>query len=153
MAEEGCLRDGSFQNVDVEGELRATKRVVPLTAAYTVKVKESGTIFTLGTAGGFTVTLPTPVNNGGFSAKFIAIVAPTTAYIIASGAADTMLGGFTTSEDAQGSVDSEVDGGADQINFVATLAVISDWVEVISDGTNYYCTGHCNVQDGLTLTG
>ena len=126
--------------------------VQTLAAAKTLTGDDNGKTFFLNLAGGFTVTLPA-VSNAGFRVKFIVKTAPTTAYIVASAAGDDILGGFDTGEDAAGSVDSEVSGGADQVNFVANTSVIGDYAEFVSDGTNWYVGGHCNVQDGMTLTG
>ena len=127
--------------------------VETLGAAKTLTTKDdNGKTFMLALVGGFTVTLPAISGSAGTRFKFIASVAPTTAYIVASAEGDNILGGFDTSADGT-AVDSEVSGGADQINFVASTAVIGDYVELISDGSNWYASGHCNVATGLTLTG
>jgi len=115
-----------------------SKTVTDLAAATTLAAADSGKIFTLSLAGGFTVTLPTPGAAGaGWSAQFIVGVAPTTAYIIASGTASTMYGTVTTSEAALG----DSGAGDDNIQFVASSAVIGDLITITSNGTNYFAYG------------
>jgi hypothetical protein len=141
-------------NAVVTGDVRAggavtASGVVALTEATTLTAAQSGKLFTLGTAGGFTTTLPSPAS--GLKFKFVVKVAPTTAYIIASaGSANKIYGVVASAEDAAGSV--AVAAASDTISFVASKALIGDTVEVISDGVNWYATGFCNVQDAVTLT-
>lgn len=122
-------------------------------AAKTLTSEDSGKTFLLNLAGGFTVTLP--AHSAGLRFKFFVKTQPTTAYIVAAATADvdTIVGSFSSSDlDAIADADGEVAGG-DQINFVASTAVVGDWVEVISDGTNWYTSGHCTAVGGLTITG
>lgn len=126
--------------------------VETLTAADTLTAEDNGKVFFLNLAGGFTVTLPAVASSAGYRVKFVVITAPTTAYIVASAEGDNIFGGFDTSADGT-AVDSEVTGGADQVNFVASTAVIGDYLELVSDGTSWYAGGHCNVAAGMTLTG
>jgi hypothetical protein len=123
-----------------------------LAAAKTLTANDNGKTFLLNLAGGFTVTLP--AHAAGLRFKFIVKTAPTTAYIIAAATADvdTITGGFSTADVIDAAV-VDYDAAGDQINFVAATAVVGDWVEVISDGSNWYTSGHCNDQGGLTITG
>ena len=124
-----------------------------LAAAKTLTSDDNGKTFLLNLAGGFTVTLP--AHSAGLRFKFFAKTQPTTAYIVAAATADadTIVGSFSSSDlDAVADVDGETAGG-DQINFVASTAVVGDWVELVSDGTNWYTSGHCTAVGGLTITG
>jgi len=133
----------------VKGEGADAASVVALTATNTLTAASSGKLFTLGTAGGFTTTLPKPA--AGLNFEFVVKVAPTTAYIIASAAsANIIFGAVASAEDAAGSVGCAA--ASDTITFVANKAIIGDTVKVISDGTNWYARGFCNVQDAVTLT-
>lgn len=123
-----------------------------LAAAKTLTGEDNGKTFLLNLAGGFTVTLPPHAS--GLRFKFIVKTAPTTAYIIATATADvdTITGGFSSAELTDAAV-MDYDAAGDQINFVANQAAVGDWVEVISDGSNWYTSGHANLQAGLTITG
>lgn len=125
--------------------LRATQT---LTAAATLTSADSGKLFYLGAAGGFTVTLP---NTDGFWCDFIVTVAPTTAYIIAGGTADKMAG--TVLSASGGAEDTEAAATGDQLNFVASTAVVGDRATVNCDGTNTYVVAVCSATGGCTITG
>jgi hypothetical protein len=117
-------------------------------ATNVITADETGKTFFLNLAGGFTSTLPAPAL--GLRYTFIVKTAPTTAYIINSNSVANIIHGVvTTGEDAAGSVTWAA--AADTVNFVANLAVIGDRIEVVSDGTNWYLTGFCSVQDGITM--
>jgi len=135
-----------------EGTLESHRvGVEALTAAVTLKTSDSGKVFTLGSAGGFTVTLPAAASATGWTARFYVKVAPTTAYIIAGGTADLMVG--TVHSSTGGNADSETTAGADQVNFVADTSLIGDRVDIVCDGTHYYVQGFCDADGGITLTG
>lgn len=110
-----------------------------------VEAEDSGKTFFLDLVGGFTVTLPVPAL--GLKYKFVVKTAPTTAYIILTDSVANIIHGAVYSSEAAAVV---VAAAADTINFVASLAVIGDWVELESDGTNWYLRGGCFVQDGIT---
>jgi len=131
------------------GNIRlGTGSVETLTAAKTLTGDDNGMTYFLGAAGGFTVTLPAPSAGNRF--KFIVSVAPTTAYIIATnGGADIMIGGVNELE-VDTSDDGPYDANADVINFVASVAVIGDYVEMVSDGTSWYFNGQTNADGGVT---
>ena len=65
MSGEGKFIDNLMGgNVQVKGTVKGegdnASKVVALTAASTLTAAQSGKLFTLGTAGGFTTTLPAP---------------------------------------------------------------------------------------------
>lgn len=119
-----------------------------LTAAKTLVAGDSGKTFYLNLAGGFTVTLPAPLL--GLNFEFIVKTAPTTAYIIAtSGGANIMCGGVNELEVDTGD-DGPYDTDADVLNFVASVAVQGDFVQMRCDGTNWYFYGQTNADGGVT---
>jgi hypothetical protein len=129
--------------------LTPTGRPESLAAAKTLKARDSGRMYSLNLVGGFAVTLPPVAEKWKF--KFVAGIAPTTAYTVITNASENVIHGqITTGEDAAGSVATVPE--ADTISFVANLAIIGDWCEVESDGTNIYVSGMCAVQDGMTTT-
>ena len=137
---------------------RITSLIIPtvtLAAATTLTAKDSGKTFMLNLAGGFTVTLPTmgPGING-WAAKFIVKTAPTTAYILAAvtADADTIKGNLNSSTGQTAAMDFETAGG-DQVNFVANQAVAGDYIDLTTDGVNWYVEGSSTVIAALTITG
>lgn len=123
--------------------------VETVTAANVITAAESGKTFFLATAGGFASTLPPPA--AGLKYKFIVKTAPTTAYTIATNSsANIIIGGVNELE-----VDTGDDGPrsavGDLVSFVANVAVVGDYVEVISDGTSWYLTGQTNADGGVTI--
>jgi len=121
-----------------------------LTAATTLTASDSGKIFGLAAAAGFTVTLPTAAQ--GLHFRFVATVNPTSgAYIILSATADTMIGWPSNI----GGADSVADGNAagDQVNFASGVALAGDQVEIFSDGTSWFVTGHAKAINAITITG
>ena len=159
MAGEGKFIDNlAVGNLAVDGDLDVggtatigdvSDKVRALTVATTLTAADSGKLITLGTAGGFAVTLPAA--GAGLTFTFAVKVAPTTAYtVITPSSANIIFGAVASAEDAAGSV--AVAQQSDTITFVANKAVIGDMVTVICDGTNWYTNGFCAVQDGITLT-
>lgn len=125
------------------------RRTEMLTAATTLTLQQSGTLFGLDNADGFTVTLPDPATVDGIMYEFVVTTAPTTAYIITTADADNIIHGqITTGEDAAGSVVTAA--AADVINFVANKAIIGDKVKVQSIDGKWMIEGFCAVQDGMT---
>jgi hypothetical protein len=121
-----------------------------VTATNVITAAESGKTFFLATAGGFTSTLPAPA--AGLRYKFVISVSPTTAYIIVTnGGDDIMIGGINELE-VDTNDDGPYDANADTFNFVANIAVVGDWVEMISDGTSWFYTGQTNADGGVTTS-
>lgn len=143
--------DGRHQAVTIaqlRNMLVPAQSAVTLTAAKTLTADDSHTTFFLGLAGGFTVTLPAPA--AGLKFKFVVSVAPTTAYIITTnGGADIMIGGINELE-VDSTEDGPYDNNADTLNFVASVAVVGDYVEMESDGTSWYFHGQTNADGGVT---
>jgi hypothetical protein len=112
-----------------------------------IEASDSGKTFYLGDVDGFTCTLPAPAL--GLKYRFIVKLAPTEAsYIIDTGAANIMYGMIETSpvDDAARAVTAQ-----QKITFVVDVALIGDWVELQSDGTNWYVSGMVNVIEAATV--
>tara|TARA_E500000081_G_C6107324_1_gene340786 strand:- start:1031 stop:1441 length:411 start_codon:yes stop_codon:yes gene_type:complete len=108
---------------------------------------DSGKVFKVSGTGG-TVTLPEPfaglqlkfVTTGGLSSANTVIAAPT--------AGEDKIEGSLIVAGAVVDVDA-----ADQINFVHTADNLGDFVEITSDGTNYFAFGNALTSGALTATG
>lgn len=121
---------------------------ITLDEARTLTAADSGSTVYLALAGGFTVTLPAPA--AGLKFKFVVKVAPTTAYVITTDSgADILIGGVNELE-VDTSDDGPYDDNADTINFVASTAVVGDFIEMESDGTSWYFSGQTNADGGVT---
>lgn len=126
-----------------------TPSIESVTTTNVITASENGKVFILNAAGGFVSTLPAPA--AGLQFTFIVGTAPTTSYtVVTASSANIIHGQIASAEDAAGSVATAA--SADTITFVANKAIKGDRVEVISDGTNWFVTGFCNVQDGITTT-
>ncbi len=125
--------------------------VADLTATNTLTAADSGKTLFLNSATEFATTLPSPA--AGLRFKFICKAAPSGASytIVTASSANIIIGGINELE-----VDTANDGpysaAADTITFVASLAVVGDWCELISDGTSWYLTGQANADGGITVT-
>lgn len=124
--------------------------VETLTAARVLTVNDSGKTFFLNAAGGFDITLPA-LATPAFTAKFIVLTAPTTAYTITGATADKIVGHVLSSSGA--AEDTETTAGGDVINFVANTAVIGDQVTIDMNGTLYFASARCAAAGGITITG
>lgn len=121
-----------------------------VTTTNVITASESGKTFYLNLAGGFTSTLPAPFLGGKF--KFVVSTAPTTAYIIVTtSGADIMIGGINELEVDTGD-DGPYDANADTLNFVASTAVVGDYVIFESDGTSWFYYGQTNADGGITTS-
>jgi len=116
---------------------------------------DNGKTFGLNLVGGFTVTLPTAAAAGaGWRCRLRVETAPTTAYIITEDTAtdtNVLTGGFSCAELTDAAV-AAYSAAFTQVNFVASLAVVGDWVKIECNGTRFYIEGHSNVQAGVTVT-
>ena len=129
------------------------RKVESLVTTKTVTVADSGKVFMLNLAGGFTVTLPsaTADNIAGCHWTFIVGTDPTTAYIIAGGTADKMAGKVVCSAGDNEDEENAITG--DQMNFVANTALIGDRVDIVCDGVGFYAYGITGAAGGITITG
>lgn len=134
--------------VEIAGSIIESYETVA--ATNTLTVAECGKVMTLSHATEFVTTLPAPTAGCRFT--FIVANAPETASytIVTSGSSNIIHGQVASAEDALGSVATAA--SSDTITFVDAKAIIGDYVEVVSDGTSWFVSGLCNVQDGITTT-
>lgn len=121
-----------------------------ITTTEAVTAKETGKTYLLNSATAFVTTLPAA--SVGLRFKFIVGTAPTSGNhtIVTASSANVIHGQICSAEDAAGDVACAA--SADTISFVANKAIIGDWAEVVSDGTRWFVSGMCDVQDGMTTT-
>lgn len=119
------------------------------TAANTLTYAECGKTIFLNSATEFATTLPAPV--AGCYFKFIIKAAPAGANytIVTNGGADILIGGVNELE-VDSTEDGPYDDNADVITFIQAVAVVGDYVEMISDGTSWYFNGQTNADGGIT---
>lgn len=134
---------GLVINGVVTGSLSKTEVV---TATKVITATETGKTFFLNTAGGFTTTLPAPA--AGLKFRFIVKTAPTTSYIIVTNASANIMYGMMEERAGTAGV---AGAGRDTFNFVANQSIIGDWMEIESDGTNWYYHGMVDVAAGNTV--
>jgi hypothetical protein len=124
--------------------------VETVTATNVITAGESGKTFFLSSATEFASTLPAPA--AGLWFKFVVAAAPSGAsYTIATAAsANIIIGGINELE-----VDTADDGPysavGDLVSFVDGVAVVGDFVEMISDGTSWYIFGQTQADGGITI--
>lgn len=127
--------------------------VESLTSATTLDDEDSGKVFTLNLAGGFTVTLPDPEDaKSGWNATFVVGTAPTGGnYVLTSGSADILAVG-ASSQDAGGDAPSSDGTNDTNFNFLQNAALAGDRVHILTDGTTYYANYQVSEINHLSLT-
>ena len=141
-----------FGGLSVDGlEISGKQVSSELTEATTLTAADSGKTFYLNAATEFAVTLPAVASCPGFVAKFVVKAAPSGAsYTIASPAAD-IHGVVLTAQDAGGSGASTAGTPITTISLVDSVAVVGDYIELVSDGTNYYVSGVSSAFGAVTF--
>lgn len=126
-------------------------RTEDLTAASTIDANKSGTTYFLNSATEFATTLPSPA--AGLWFKFVVKAAPASASytVVTAGGADIIIGGVNELETDTGD-DGPYDDDADTITFADGVAVVGDWVELVSDGTSWYVTGQVKADGGVAFS-
>lgn len=116
-----------------------------ITGARTLTASDSGKYFTLSAAAGAQITLPA-VTVSGFKARFT----------IGSAFATTNWTITSATNIIQGSADvnSTLVPAANEntISFVASAETIGDYIEIYSDGTNFYAYGIGAAAGAITFT-
>ena len=124
-----------------------------VTATNEIEITESGTVYALTTATEFVTTLPTAATSAGVTFKFILGAAPADAdFTIVTDTLEDLLYGMVLEAETDTTEDGPTIQTGDTITFVRSVAVIGDWVEVTSDGTNWYVHGMTAADGGVTLT-
>ena len=150
----------SETNFDILSQLNATADEInancdvlteAVTGANVIAASENGTRFVLNSGTAFASTLPAPAAGLQFW-FYIGATEPSGGdhTIVTNSSANIIVGNISSPEDAAGHVAKVTD--ADTISFKDRKAVHGDHCHVWSDGTNWYLSGMCKVQDGMTVT-
>jgi hypothetical protein len=127
-------------------------RVEVLTTTRVLTLADSGKVFALNLAGGFTVTLPALSGSTGFNARFIVQTAPSGgSYSITSAEGDNIAGSVFPGDGTAG--DSEAAFTADAINLVDGQAVIGDQADIVALAAGWAGRAFVKVAAGATFTG
>jgi hypothetical protein len=129
----------------VYGDEKLAVRTETITGARTLTAGDSGKHFTLAAAAGAQVTLPA-VAIAGWKARFtVGLAFATTNWTLRSATAVI-----------QGSADVNSalvpSANRNTVSFVATAETVGDYVEVYSDGTNFYAYGIGALAGAITFT-
>ncbi|MBI2640369.1 MAG: hypothetical protein HYW91_00580 [Candidatus Sungbacteria bacterium] len=112
----------------------------------TLTAAQSGTTFFMGTAG-LDLTLPAIANTNGVWYRFV----------VSTAVADTSQTVIAPTAILQGPIDVNstmvLCTSETTITFAEGADVIGDWVEVRSDGTNWFVTGQAQATNGITCAG
>ncbi len=137
------------------------KKIQELTAAYTVKVADCGTIFLLNSATEFATTLPKVADAGnGWWCKFIVKAAPASNdYTISGtlGESDTVFHGVSAFSSGSAAnvpltlADTTAGTGEGIITIKDGKAVQGDQIEIVCDGSNYYVTCLMKSNEAITF--
>jgi len=131
----------------VTGQMGAKELIETATADDTLTISESGKTIYFGTAG-VDITLPAVATAAGVVYKFVvsANFATTSMTILTSGGEDKIYGSL----EVAGAV--VLCSAEDTVTFVNTAELPGDWVELRSDGTNWYISGQAGTSGGITCT-
>lgn len=122
-----------------------------VTATNVITATESGKTFFLSAAAGFESTLPTAA--AGLRFRFIVKTSPTSNGYTITGSPADKIQGTIASNGAETEANGVAASDADNIILVANQAVVGDWVEFLSDGTNWYVTGEVGLLAAVTANG
>ena len=124
-----------------------TPTVEVVTATNVITAAESGATFFLSAATEFVSTLPAPA--AGLRYTFVISAAPASAsYTVVTNASANIMTVVITAGGINDASDVAV--ARDVVTFVDANAVPGDWLECISDGTNWFCRGSAAVAAGIT---
>lgn len=113
-----------------------------VTAAKTLSAADWGKTFLVATTG-YTHTLPAP--EAGASVRYVTSVAFGTDMVIAGG--NSLFHGAVDVNSARINATA-----ASNVNMIGTADTIGDWVEIWSDGTNWYVDGFGEAIGAITTT-
>ncbi len=113
-------------------------------AAKTLSRKDSGKTFIV-TGTGYTLTLPSITNSAGMWFRFVVRATFGTDFIVNGG--DSLIHGAVNVESTRINWT-----GASLFNIQDGVEVIGDWVELWSDGTNWYIDGDGKAASSITAT-
>jgi len=136
--------------VTIGGTVAMNQVTESTTATDVLTGSQCGSTVFLNSATEFLTTLPVP--SAGCYFKIVVKAAPASAsYTVATnGSANILIGGVNELE-----VDTADDGPyhatGDLVTFVDGVAVVGDYIEVISDGTSWYLNGQTQADGGVTI--
>ena len=115
-----------------------------VSATGSLNLSDSGKIFKI-SGTGYTITLPAP--SAGWKAKFIVVAAFSTDFVVQTPAdnRDIINGGVIVN----GAI-VEADA-VDRVTFEDDAESIGDYIEIHSDGTNYFIQGNCNAASSISV--
>jgi len=119
-----------------------------VTATNVITAAESGKTFYLSAVAGFESTLPTAA--AGLRFKFVVKTAPTSNGYTITGTPAAKIQGLVSSNGAETEANGILAADEDNVIFVANQALVGDYVEFNSDGTNWYVSGMVAALAGLT---
>ena len=127
-----------------------------LTETKQLSPSDSGKVLFLNATTEFTTTLPSVADAGaGWNCKFIVKGAPSgAAYVVTEKTADDtniIITNVISELETDDGEDGPSNTGHTTITFADGVAIAGDWVELLCDGTNYYCTGQTKADGGITL--
>ncbi len=114
----------------------------------TVAISENGKTFYLSAAANAIITVTLPTAQLGLKYRFIVKTVSSGTYVITATPSDTFFGMMEERAGTAG-----VAGAATDIITFTSSMVVGDWVDVESDGTNWYFHGMVDVAVGVTTTG
>lgn len=137
------LADG--RRVYIESDGKQNSLIEVAAEAITLTDEDSGKTFVLNAAAGVAITLPS-VALAGFKAKFVVGAAFATTDFTVVSATNVIQGGAI--------VDSTFVPAANEntVSFVATAETLGDYIEIESDGTNFYASGVGAAAGSITFT-
>ena len=112
-----------------------------LTADYTVLASDSGKIFTIDQDAAFTITLPS--DQEGLNYKFIVTDAGSNKVQITSGASNGIKGFSMDPTTGINAIDNVL------IDIVSGTAVVGDYVNLVNDGTTWWCESFSSATNGI----
>lgn len=128
---------------DVERQLAVTE---VLTGATTLTAEDSGKVFLLKASAGAQITLPAVATSNGFRFKFIVGQLFATTDWTVKAASNVIEGSVLVNGAHVAGVNENT------ISFVASAEAVGDFVELVSDGANWYVNGSGVAAGSITLT-
>jgi hypothetical protein len=143
---EGSLELISTSTTQWEGVGQINNVGETLTAVNTLNEAQSGSTLFLNSATEFATTLPAPAL--GLKYKFVIAAAPSgAAYTVVTASSANIIEGTVIVNGASVAAANE-----DTITFADGVAVVGDWVEVVSDGTSWFISGVGQAAASITIT-
>ena len=142
-AAKGLFQTGgttAVPNGSLSGDLKVVSAV---SANTTLTAADSGKIIELDADAPYTITLPSAGSAKGFYARFVLVDAGSNDVKITTGVANGIQGHTSDPTTGINTVDHHL------IKFVASTAIVGDFVELYSNGTRYIVHGASGATDGL----